>query len=109
MISRPYNTKKSGIIEYIVYKEGDSYVGVCLTFDIVEEGSDPNKLVLSIQEAAKLHLKVVRDRNMTDELLNRYAEEKYWKIYFNALKKLQKPVPSPYSQFLISPYTCQRA
>lgn len=109
MISRPHNTKESGLIEYIVYKKGNSYVGVCLTFDIIEEGNDPNKLMLSIQEAAKLHLKVVRDRKMSDELLNRHAEEKYWKIYFQAVKGLQKPVASPYQFLATFPYRCQAA
>ncbi len=109
MISRPYNTKEKGLIEYLVYKEGDSYIGVCLSFDIIEEGEDPSKLMLSIQEAAELHLKVVREKKMTDELLNRHAEEKYWKIYFKAVAELQKPIASPY-QFLTSyPYQCQTA
>lgn len=112
MISRPYNTKERGVIEYIVYKEGNSYIGVCLSFDIIEEGDDPNKLMLSIQESAELHLKVVRDRRMTDELLNRHAEEKYWKIYFKAVEELQKPkrsIVSPYQFLTISPYQCQTA
>jgi len=107
MISRPYNTKESGVIEYLVYKEGNSYVGVCLTFDIIEEGDDPNKLMLSIQEAAELHLKVVRDKNMSDELLNRHTEEKYWTIYFKAVEELQKPIASPYQFLNVSPYQCQ--
>ena len=109
MISRPYNTKESGLIEYIVYKEGKTYVGVCLSFDIIEEGDDPNKLMLSIQEAAELHLKVVRDRKMPDELLNRHAEEKYWEVYFNAVVELQKPVASPYQFLATFPYQCQVA
>lgn len=112
MISRLYNTKERGVIEYIVYKEGNSYIGACLSFDIVEEGDDPIKLMLSIQESAELHLKVVRDRRMNDELLNRHAEEKYWKIYFKAVEELQKPrssVVSPYQFLTISPYQCQTA
>src|SRR3989344_408395 len=104
MISRPYNTKEKGIIEYLVYREGNSYIGVCLTFDILEEGDDPNKLMLSIQEAAELHLKVVREKKMSDELLNRHCEEKYWIIYFKAVEDLQKPVISPYQFLTVSPY-----
>ena len=107
MISRPYNTKESGLIEYLVYKEGNSYVGVCLSFDIVEEGNDPNKLMLSIQEAAELYLKVVRERNLSDELLNRHTEEKYWLLYFKAVEELQQPLVSPYQFLNVSPYQCQ--
>lgn len=107
MISRPYNTKERGITEYLVYKKGDSYVGVCLTFDIVEEGDDPNKLMQSLQEAAQLHLKVVRDRDLSDELLNRHSEEKYWMIYFKAVAELQEPVVSPYQFLTVVPYSAK--
>ena len=44
-IERPKNTKKEGTIEFLVYKEGKTFVGVCLTFDIVEEGKNPEKLM----------------------------------------------------------------
>jgi predicted RNase H-like HicB family nuclease len=111
MISRPYNTKAAGVVEFLVYKEGKSFVGICLTFDIIEEGDDPEKIMSLIQEAAKLHLKVVREKNLPDELLNRHAEEKYWAIYFKAMEELRKPIASPI-QFLISypyRYQCQTA
>ena len=39
-IERPKNTKKEGTVEIFVYKEGNVFVGVCLTFDIVEEGKN---------------------------------------------------------------------
>ena len=42
---KPKNNKDSGVIELLVYKEGESFVGVCLTFDIVEEGSNPSDLI----------------------------------------------------------------
>ncbi len=108
MIIRPRNTKEKGLIEALVYKEGDSYIGVCLTFDIVEEGSDPVALAESIKEAARLHLETVIKNNLSDELLNRYAPEEYWKKYFEAAKEMQErnskirsfPIVSPYSQGL---------
>lgn len=104
-IQRPLNTKNKGTIEFLVYKEGKSFVGVCLTFDIVEEGSNPEKLMESIQEAAEGHLEVVRAKNMSDDLLNRYAPKEYWDIYYKVIKdiKSKKSIKSPYS-FLIFPY-----
>ena len=106
MIKRPKNTKKEGIIEYIVYKEGKSYIGVCLTFDIVEEGKNPTELAKSIKEAAKLHLETVIKNKLSDNLLNRYAPKEYWDKYFDSAKKLEKsttnafPIRSPYYQTL---------
>ena len=89
-IKRPHNTKERGIMEFIYYGEKDKYIGVCLTFDIVEEGKDLNSLRQSVEDAAKLHLRTVMQKNLSDDLLNRYAPEQYWKRYFEALKALEK-------------------
>ncbi|KKR61375.1 hypothetical protein A2643_02985 [Candidatus Nomurabacteria bacterium RIFCSPHIGHO2_01_FULL_39_220] len=104
-IERPKNTKKEGTIEFLVYKEGKTFVGVCLTFDIVEEGKNPEKLMESIQEAAQGHLEVVREKNMSDDLLNRYAPKEYWNIYYKIIGDIlsKKSIKSPYS-FFIFPY-----
>jgi len=107
-INRPKNTKERGVIEFVVYKEKSSFVGVCLTFDIVEEGKNPTLLLESLKEAADLHLEVVRAENMSDDLLNRHAPAEYWQIYFEALKNAKKfpldsfPMVSPYSSAISS-------
>lgn len=88
-IERPKNTKKSGYIEFFAYQERDKFIGICLTFDIVEEGKNIEKIMKSLEEAAFLHLKVVRKKNLSDDLLNRYAPEKYWSKYFYFLEQLQ--------------------
>ncbi len=86
LIQRTQNTKEAGTVEFLVYKEGPSYVGVCLTFDIVEENSNPIALMRSIKEAAGLHIETVRKNKLSDTLLNRYAPTEYWEKYFVALK-----------------------
>ncbi|MFA5013423.1 MAG: hypothetical protein WC520_02545 [Candidatus Paceibacterota bacterium] len=90
IISRPKNTKSKGFVEFFVYKEKDAFIGVCLTFDIVEEGKDPKKLMDSLHEAALLHIKTVIDKNLSDDLLNRYAPVEYWKKYFSLMDSLRK-------------------
>lgn len=85
-IERPKNTKNKGTVEFFVYPERGKYIGVCLTFDIVEEGKDLQEVARSLVEAAELHLKVVRYKNFSDDLLNRYAPDQYWKKYFAYLK-----------------------
>ena len=102
MIHRPKNTKEKGTIEFLVYKEGKTFVGVCLTFDIVEEGNDPEKLMESIQKAAQGHLEAVQKKNMPDDLLNRYAPKEYWDIYYKVIGNIQnkKSIKSPYSFFI---------
>ncbi len=103
-IRRPKNTKEKGVIELLVYKEGKSFVGVCLTFDIVEEGNNPSELMRSIREAAELHLEVVIKNNLSDKLLNRYAPEEYWKKYFETAKKIKNPSLMNTNSLIVSPY-----
>jgi len=103
-IQRPKNTKKRGTIEYLVYKKGTAYVGVCLTFDIVEEGIHPVELMKSITEAAELHLETVIRENLSDDLLNRYAPDEYWKKYFEAAREIEKPSMRRTSNLTVSTY-----
>lgn len=82
-VDRPWNTKKRGLVEFVVFqnKKRNHFVGVCLTFDIIEEGDDPESLMDSLTEAAKLHVEVVQKENLPDKLLNRYAPKRYWDKY----------------------------
>jgi predicted RNase H-like HicB family nuclease len=105
MINRPKNTKEKGMLEYLFYKEADHYVGVCLTFDIVEEGENLEELKQSVMEAAKLHLRTVLAKDLPDELLNRYAPQEYWDIYLDSLEKVQEQkLPKIPLTFQVSQY-----
>jgi len=105
-IQRPKNTKEKGVIEFLVYKEANTFIGVCLTFDILEEGKDPTELMNSLREAASLHLETAIKNNLSDDLLNRYAPEKHWKKYFEVrLKQMNKNEPeNNWNNFVVSPY-----
>ncbi len=101
---RGKNTKTEGFIEFFIYKEKDSYVGVCLTFDILEEGAHPELLMKSLEEAALLHLETVRKHKLSDTLLNRHAPKMYWEKYENIVAALKKkPRSSPFA-LQVSPY-----
>ena len=110
-IIRPLNTKEKGVMEFLVYKDKSAFVGVCLTFDIIEEGNNPVLLMRSIRESAELHLKTVRKNNMPNDLLNRYAPQEYWEKYFKVTDQIKTqskkntnnyPVVSPYTQSRLS-------
>lgn len=83
------NTKEHGIIKFFIYRDkGDShYTAVCLSFDIIEHGTNLEELKSSIEEAARLHLESVRENNLDDKLLNRSAPQKYWKKLYDAMVK----------------------
>lgn len=76
------NTKESGEVNFIIFKEkdNDEYTAVCLDFDIVESGDDIEFLRKSIEEAAKMHIETVRGFGLDDALLNRHAPEAYWDV-----------------------------
>ncbi len=77
MIPASYNTKDSGIMQFLIYKNGNDYVGVCLNFGIEEYGDDPLKLKKSIFEAAQSYLESVKKKGLSDEYLN-VVPEKEW-------------------------------
>jgi len=82
------NTKEKGIIRFVIFPQKKLFVGVCLDFNIIEEGEDPKKVIESLEEAAIGHIEVVIKENLSDELLNRHAPKKYWDKY-NELKSKQ--------------------
>ena len=86
-ILRSKNTKKRGLMEFFGCSVGDKFIGVCLTFDIIEEGYNPIEVMKSVEEAAILHLKTVCKKNLSDDLLNRYAPQEFWDKYFEFQKK----------------------
>lgn len=89
------NTKNKGVVRFFIYKEGAKYVGVCLDFDIIEEGKDVGKLKRSLLEAAQGHVGTVIKEGMNDKLLNRRAPKKYWKKYEAFLNCLRQKEFSP--------------
>ena len=99
---RPKNTKEEGMMEVFIYHDNDKYIGVNLTFDIVEEGDNPVSLMESIKDASLVHLECVIKNDMSDDLLNRYAPQEYWDKYFEALEQIEKS--SGESYFQRSPY-----
>lgn len=70
----------------IAYKEkGDSFTGVCLDLDIVEEGhSSLEEAILSINDAILSHLQAAAKLDFPKELIDRSAPKEYW----NKLKQI---------------------
>lgn len=95
------NTKKQGQFSLFVYREKPNYyIGVCLEFDLIEEGKDASGVMERIKEASVGYLKTITKNNLSDDLLNKRVPEKYWKKYKEFLK-LKKQQPSiPWEEFL---------
>ena len=45
------NTPKQGTYRWMIYKEGDSWIGVVMEFNIVVTGEDPRMVEIELNEA----------------------------------------------------------
>ena len=77
-IGSPQNNKNEGVVEFTIFEENGSYVGVCLTLDIVVEGDNYEIVRNEVIDAARVHIETVRSKNLSEELLNRPAPAEYW-------------------------------
>jgi hypothetical protein len=84
------NNKKNGLARIIILKIGKKYKAICLDFDIIEEADTRDIVEKSIKEAIIGYVQNICKNNLDDKLLNRSADEKYWKIYREYLKKIEK-------------------
>jgi predicted RNase H-like HicB family nuclease len=87
------NTKEKGSLRFLICKEGNEYVAVCLELNLIEYGKDPEILINSIEEAAQSYIEAVKNKNLSDDLLNQPAPKKYEKIW--KLSKINNNVGLP--------------
>jgi len=72
----------------IIFPRGKRFIAVCLDFDIIEEATTREKVETSIKEAIRGYIENICKNNLSDKLLNRHADEKYWKMYKEHLNLL---------------------
>ena len=76
------NTKRQGKFTLFVYREKPNYyIGVCLEFDLIQEGKTIPETMERIKGASTSYLKTVIKFNMDDDLLNRKAPKEHWKKF----------------------------
>lgn len=100
------NTLKQGAYRWIIYKEGDTWVGVALEFNIVVTGEDPKLVELELQEAVVGYLDSAKKLKgfrgeQVDKLLNQKTDAEYEAKWAKATRPFSstsdKPVVSPLS------------
>jgi len=90
MIQKKENTKKEGQMSFLYFQEDKHYIGVCLEFNIVEEGATLGEVKKDLETACRLHLKTVQEKKLSDDLLNRHAPAEYWKMYESVEQKQKR-------------------
>ncbi len=88
------NTTKSGSVRYIIFKEDDTWYGVALEFNIVEEGDNPLEVMASLFQAIQGYVETAKKIKMRPMPLNQIPDKEYqilWdKLEKNKLEKNSK-------------------
>lgn len=87
---RQRNTKTRGTMRFLFLQEKKQFLGVCLDFNLVEEGRTFEEVKKHLFVASRLHLQTVIDKKLSDSLLNRHAHKKYWEMYESIQKNKAK-------------------
>lgn len=90
------NTVKKGRVRCIVFKEGDTWYGVALEFNIVVEGDDKDVVYFELQEAIRGYVESqAKIKGSRAAPLNQKADSEYEDLWDNL--QADKAIPSPIS------------
>ncbi len=95
IIATMINTPKKGSVRCIVFKDGDSWYGVGLEFNIIESADDPDVVRFNLDEAIQGYVesqKKIKGSRLSP--LNQKPMEEYEDMWKNITSL--KPVPSPF-------------
>ena len=88
------NTGKKGRVRTLIFKEGATWYGVALEFNIVLSGDDADVVSFNLQEAIRGYVESQRKiRGSRFEPLNQKPNPEYDKLWKSA--EANKPIPSP--------------
>ena len=90
------NTVKKGSVRCITFKEGDTWYGVALEFNIVVEADDRDVVNFNLQEAIRGYVESQKKIGGSRVVpLNQKADSEYETLWKNLIT--DKPIPSPIS------------
>lgn len=75
------NTLKNGSVRYLIFKDGDTFFGVALEFNIVVEGDHQAEAFLFLDEAVQGYLEAARKFKVRPQILNQIANPEYEKMW----------------------------
>ncbi len=81
MNNNKLNTKNFGIAKIIIFPYKKGYRAVCLNFDLIEDAKTIKEVKKQIEESVMGYIENICKNKLDNQLLNRHADEKYWKIF----------------------------
>lgn len=92
------NTLNRGKVRYIIFKEGDTWYGVALEFNIIEEGNNPRDVMLSLFEAIQGYVETAQKLKIRPMPLNQKPDEEYQKMW-DKLERAKEKTSLPENVF----------
>lgn len=75
------NTLQKGSLRYLVFRDGDSFFGVALEFNLVVEAAHPMEALLLLHEAAMGYVEAAQKARMSPRVLNQKPDPEYEKMW----------------------------
>ena len=78
------NTLQKGSVRYLIFKDGDTFFGTALEFNIVVEGAHPAEAFLLLNEAVQGYIEAARKVKLRPHILNQKPDSEYenmWQEY----------------------------
>lgn len=86
------NTLQKGEIRFIIFKEEDTWYGVALEFNIVEQGENPQDVLLRTLQAAEGYLESAKKIKARPHILNQDVDPEWESLW----RKLEEKKGVPY-------------
>ena len=86
------NTYQSGAVTYLIFKEKDKFVGICLEFDLEIQADTIQEAREYIEDYSQAWLKNVVNNKLSEELLNKPAPKKYWRLYQKVVEEAKERI-----------------
>lgn len=87
------NTLQKGSVRNIIFREGKTWYGVALEFNIVETGDDAQEVMILLEEAVRGYLASARKAKVSPAILNQKSEPEYENLWL--WRENRKLIPSP--------------
>lgn len=75
------NTLKKGSVRFLIFRDGGSFFGVALDFNVTVEGANPQEAFLFLYEAALGYLEAARKAKLRPHVLNQKTDSEYEKMW----------------------------
>lgn len=85
------NTLQKGSVRFIIFREGNTWYGACLEFNIIETGDTAREAMLLLFEAVEGYLESARRIKARQRILNQKPDREYEEMWENLIERKNIP------------------